>query len=82
MTALMKAEKKFEQTFRDCLRPPNNTSRTAPGYQTIGYHQARLLIDLGKNAEATKLIDDVLAMGDEIAYFYSKQFSRSTATDH
>lgn len=65
MTALMKAEKSSTDVAR-LLEAANNTSRTAPGYQTIGYHQARLLLDLGKSAEAKKLIDDVLAMGDEI----------------
>lgn len=65
MTALMKAERNSTDIAR-LLEAANNTSRTAPGYQTISFHQARLLLDLGKNTEAKKLIDDVLNMGDDI----------------
>ncbi len=65
MTTLMKAEKNSTDVLR-LIEAADNTNRSAPGYQTIGFHQARLLLDLGKNAEAKKIIDDVLNMGDEI----------------
>lgn len=65
MTAISKAEKSSTDVAR-LLEAADNTSRTSPGYQTIGFHQARLMIDLGKTADATKLIDDVLALGDDL----------------
>ncbi|MBK7934028.1 MAG: hypothetical protein IPK01_11125 [Acidobacteria bacterium] len=65
MTAISKAERNSTDVAR-LLEAANNTSRTSTGYQTIGFHQARLLIDLGKTAEAKTLIDDVLAIGDDL----------------
>ena len=63
MTALSKAEKSSTQLAR-LSKPPDKANSSSPAYTTIAYHTARIQLALGKNAEARKLIDDMLASGD------------------
>lgn len=65
MTALSKADKSSSELPR-LLEAADRASRSAPGYTTIAYHTARILIETGKNAEARKLIDEMLAQGDRL----------------
>lgn len=65
MTALAKAEKSSAQLDR-LLEAANNANRSSPAYTTIAYHTARILLGMGKSADARKLIDEMLARGDEM----------------
>lgn len=65
MTALVKANK-ASPGVTQLLAAAKNASRTSPAFVTIAYHSARLLADQGRSADARKLIDDVLAMGDDL----------------
>lgn len=65
MTAISKAETNYSGIPR-LLEAANNISRTSPGYNTIAYHQARLLLDLNKSDEAKKIIDDSLQFEDQL----------------
>lgn len=63
MTALSKAEKSSTQLAR-LLEAADKANSSSPAYTTIAYHAARIQLALGKNAEARKLIDDMLASSD------------------
>ncbi|CAN5628443.1 hypothetical protein BH10ACI3_BH10ACI3_12470 [soil metagenome] len=65
MTALSQADKSSTQLPR-LLEAANNTSRTSPGYPTIAYHLARILLAQGKTADARKLIDEMMNAGDDL----------------
>jgi len=65
MTALAKAERSSTDTAR-LIEAANKANRTTPGYQTIAFHQARLLLELGKNADSKKIIEDMLNTGDDL----------------
>ena len=65
MTALSKADKSSTQLAR-LIEAATNTSRTSPAYPTIAYHTARLLLTQGKNAEARKLLDEMINTGDQL----------------
>lgn len=65
MTALAQADKSSAQLPR-LMEAADRTDRTGAGYPTIAYHQARLLLALNKQAEARKLVDDMLSLGDAL----------------
>lgn len=65
MTALAKAEKSSTQLNR-LIEAANKATRSSPAFTTIAYHNARIHLALGKNAEGRKLIDDMLASGDSL----------------
>jgi len=65
MTALSQADKTSAE-LPSLLEAANNASRTSPGYTTIAYHQARILLDQGRSDEARKIIDPMLNAGDEL----------------
>src|SRR5439155_6272920 len=65
MTALSKADKSSTQ-LPHLFEAANQTSGTSPAHTTIAYHVARLYMELGKPAEARKLIDNMLNAGDEL----------------
>lgn len=65
MAALSKADKSSAQLPR-LLEAADRASRSAPGYTTIAYHTARILLETGKQAEARKLIVEMLAQGDRL----------------
>ncbi len=73
MTALTKAEKASTDVGR-LLDAAEQANRTAPGYLTIVYHAARLYLELGRNAEARKLIDTMVTAGDDIPVSVQNQF--------
>ena len=59
LTAISKADKSSTELSR-LLEAANKVDRGAPAYPTIAYHQARILIEQGKTAEARKLMDEIL----------------------
>lgn len=62
ISALAKAKKdspEVEKLIADGLK----MSRTAPAYLTAVYHVARLKIEQGRDAEASKLLDELIASG-------------------
>lgn len=59
MTALSKAESTSSE-INSLLETANKTSRTSLAFPTIAFHTARIYISQGKNAEAKKLIDEML----------------------
>lgn len=63
MTALSKAEKSSTDLPR-LLEASNNANRLSPGYTTIAYHAARILLAQGKAAEARRMIDEMLGVSD------------------
>ena len=65
MTALSKADKTSTGLPR-LLEASNNANRLSPGFTTIAYHTARILLVQGKSAEARRMIDDMLSAGDSI----------------
>jgi hypothetical protein len=73
MTALSKAEASSTQLPR-LLDAADNSSRTSAAYTTIAYHQARLLLARGRQAEARKLIDEMISRGDEITISAQNSF--------
>ena len=66
MTALSKADKTSTELPR-LIEAANNANRTTPGFRTIAFHQSRILLDTGKNAEAKKVIEDMLNIGDDLS---------------
>lgn len=73
IAALSKAERSSTGLPR-LIEAANNASRTSPGYQTIAFHTARILLEQGKSAEARRLIDDMLNAGDELPVSARNQF--------
>ncbi|MEP7077127.1 MAG: hypothetical protein ABI878_15080, partial [Acidobacteriota bacterium] len=73
MTALSKADTNSSQLIR-LLDAAARTSHSSPAFQTITYHQARLLLELGKKSEAKKLLDDTLTAGDPLTVSSRNQF--------
>ncbi|MFT3744687.1 MAG: hypothetical protein QM785_10410 [Pyrinomonadaceae bacterium] len=65
MTALSQADKSSTELPR-LLEAADRVSRLSPAYPTIAYHTARILIAQNKQAEARKLIDEMLALGDNL----------------
>lgn len=65
MTALSKADKSSTGLPR-LFEAANNANRLSPGYTTIAYHTARVLLGQGKSAEARRMIEDMLGMGDSL----------------
>lgn len=74
MTALAKADKSSTGLAR-LLDAANKASRLSPAYITIAYNQARILLALGKTADARKLIDDMLDSGDTLTISARNSFS-------
>ncbi|HYJ91237.1 MAG TPA: hypothetical protein VEV84_08015, partial [Pyrinomonadaceae bacterium] len=73
MTAISKANKNSTQLMR-LLDAAGKISHSSAAWQTIAYHQARLLLELGKNPEAKKLLDGVLNGPDELTVSSRNQF--------
>ncbi|MEQ1922245.1 MAG: hypothetical protein ABL952_07025 [Pyrinomonadaceae bacterium] len=65
MTALSKAEKSSTELPR-LLQAANETGHSSPGYPTIAYHTARILLEQNKQADARKIINEMLETGDQI----------------
>ncbi|MFM9903810.1 MAG: hypothetical protein ACKVQJ_04480 [Pyrinomonadaceae bacterium] len=65
MTALSKADKSSTGIPR-LIEAAYNSSRTSPASTTIAYHAARILIEQNKQADARKLINEMLDSGDQL----------------
>jgi len=59
MTALSKAKSSSAELSK-LLEAATRSSRTSPAYPTIAYNAARIYLELGKNAEARGVIDEML----------------------
>lgn len=65
MAALLKANKSSTELNR-LLEAASRTSRSSQAYPTVAYHAGRIYIELGKNAEAKKTIDEALDRASEM----------------
>ncbi len=65
MTALSKADHSSTQ-LAQLIEAGRRANSASPAYTTIAYHTARILLELNRTAEAKKLIDDILARGDQM----------------
>lgn len=66
MSAVTKADKSSTQLPR-LLEAAANIGRSSPAFATIAFHRARILLQQGKTAEARKLLDELLGMGDDLS---------------
>ncbi|HMT08215.1 MAG TPA: hypothetical protein PKA82_09430 [Pyrinomonadaceae bacterium] len=65
VAAISKGQTSFSQ-LPTLLEAANNVSIMSPAYSTVAFHRARLLLDLGKQAEAKKVIDDAMQFEDKL----------------
>ncbi|HEV7699172.1 MAG TPA: hypothetical protein VGO43_03000, partial [Pyrinomonadaceae bacterium] len=65
MTALSQADNASTELKR-LIEAADRADRSSVAYPTIAYHETRLLLAQGKQAEARKLIDETLNLGDTI----------------
>ena len=65
MTAISKAKASSTELNR-LFDAANRVGRTSAAYPTIAYHLARIYLETGKNADAKKVIDDVLTRASEL----------------
>ena len=65
MTALSQADKN-SAGIAGLLDASNNVNRSSAAYPTIAFHTARLLLAQNKQADARKLIDEMLALGETL----------------
>jgi hypothetical protein len=63
MTALSQADNSSPE-LKSLLDAADRADRSGAAFPTIAYHEARLLLATGKQPQARKLIEDVLASGD------------------
>ena len=75
LTALSQADKNSADLPR-LMEAANSTNRSSAAYTTIAYHTARILVAQNKQADARKLIDDMLGLGDTLP-----QSARNSFTD-
>lgn len=73
MTALSKADKNSPE-IKSLLEAAAKTSRFSPAYPTIAYHEARILVAQNRQAEARKLLDEVLESSIELPVSSRNQF--------
>lgn len=73
MTAISKADASSSE-LDYLLEAASRTNPNSPAFQTIAYHQARVLLLQNKNAEAKKLIDSVLNSSLDIITSARNQF--------
>jgi hypothetical protein len=73
MTAISKADASSSD-LNYLLESAKKTSPNSPAFQTIAYHQARILLLQNKNAEAKKLLDSVLNSSLELTTSARNQF--------
>lgn len=73
MTAISKADKSSTD-LKTLFEAAERANRTSVAYPTIAYHEARLYLEFGKNAEAKKLIDEVLASSSDFPISTINQF--------
>ncbi len=75
MTALSQANSSSTELPR-LIEVAGNANRSSAAYTTIAYHTARILLAQNKQAEARKLIDEMLGLGDTLP-----QSARNSFTD-
>jgi hypothetical protein len=62
-SAISKAERSSPELQR-VIEAAENANRTSAAYTTIAYHASRLYLDLGRDTDAGRIIDGMLASGD------------------
>lgn len=73
MTALSKADKNSTE-LKSLLDAAGRMSRNSTAFPTAAFHQTRILIEQGKNAEARRLLDEILNAPDELPVSSRNQF--------
>lgn len=75
MTALSKA-KPASTELTSLIDAANRTSRSSLAFPTIAFHAARIQIELGKQVEAKKLIDEMLGRASELPISSVNEFMK------
>ena len=65
MAALSKAEAS-STGLPALLEAAGRSNQTSPGHMTIAYHTARVMIIQGKRADARRIVEDMLDLGDRL----------------
>jgi hypothetical protein len=78
MTAISKAEID-SSNLKNLLEAAHRVSRSSPAYPTIAFHAARILIAQNKQAEARKLLDEILEHSDDLPISSRNQFLEQRA---
>jgi hypothetical protein len=73
LTALSKADKNSTEVNK-LLEAAKNVGFSAPAYPTVAYHRARLLLEQNKQAEARKLLDEVIDSAADLPVSSRTQF--------
>lgn len=73
MTALSKADKNSTE-LKNLLEAAGRANRSSASYPTIAYHLSRLYLELGKNAEARKILDEMLNSASDLPISTVNQF--------
>jgi len=73
MTALSKADKNSTE-LKNLLEAAERANRSSASYPTIAYHLSRLYLELGKNSEAKKILDEMLNSSSDLPISTVNQF--------
>ncbi len=73
MTALSKADKNSPE-LKSLLAAAAGANRAAPTFPTIAFHEARIFIEQNKQAEARKLLDEILDSSIDLPVSSRNQF--------
>lgn len=73
MTAISKAQKS-SAGLNDLLSAAEKVADSSPAFLTVAYHRARILMELKKDAEAKKLLDEILESTLEMPTSTRNQF--------
>lgn len=74
IAALTKAQPSYAGIPK-LLEAAANVSISSPGYQTVAYHHARILLEQGKQAEAKKVVDDAMQFEDRLPISTKNSFA-------
>ncbi len=75
MAAMSKANKSSTE-LNKLLEAANRVSRSSQAYPTIAFHAGRIYIELGKNAEAKKTIDEALERASDMPVSSVNEFMK------
>ena len=73
MTAISKAHK-TSAALNDLMTAAEKVPASSPAFPTVAYHRARVLMELKKDAEAKKLLDEILDSTIEMPVSSRNQF--------
>lgn len=75
MTTLSKATRTSAELTR-ILKAADEASRTSLAYPTIAYHAARISIEIGRTAEARKMIDEAMSRSSDMPISSINEFMK------